>query len=132
MFVPVGGGGLIAGIGAYIQSLRPDIRIIGVEPHDANAMAAALDAGHPVRLEHVGVFADGVAVQQVGAQTFPIVRATVREIVRVTNDDGAAIMIFSTTRAIAEPAGRAGCRGAAAAAERHAPYSSSRHVSGAN
>ena len=120
VFVPVGGGGLIAGIGAYFQMLRPEVRIIGVEPVDADAMAASLAAGFPVRLEEVGVFADGVAVQQVGAHTFPIVQQTVSEIVRVTNDEICAAIkdIFDDTRAIAEPAGALAVAGLKAHVER--------------
>jgi len=107
VFVPVGGGGLIAGIGAYIKSLRPDIQIIGVEPIDADAMARSVDAGRRVRLDDVGMFVDGVAVQQVGEHTFPIVQATVGEIVRVNNDEVCAAIkdIFDDTRTIVEPAG---------------------------
>ena len=107
VFVPVGGGGLIAGIGRYIKTLLPRVRVVGVEPTDADAMAQSLAAGRRVRLDEVGVFADGVAVQQVGALTFPIVQETVSEIIRVTNDEICAAIkdIFDDTRAIAEPAG---------------------------
>jgi len=107
VFVPVGGGGLIAGIGAYIKALQPGVQVIGVEPVDADAMAQSLAAGHRVRLDDVGLFADGVAVQQVGEHTFPIVRATVDEIIRVNNDEICAAIkdIFDDTRTIAEPAG---------------------------
>jgi threonine dehydratase len=121
VFVPVGGGGLIAGIGAYFKMLRPDVRIVGVEPGDADAMAAAMAAGFPVRLEEVGVFADGVAVQQVGAHTFPVVQQTVSDIVRVTNDEICAAIkdIFDDTRAIAEPAGALAVAGLKVYAERH-------------
>ena len=107
VFVPVGGGGLIAGIAAYIKAVRPEVEVIGVEPVDADAMAASLTAGERVRLEDVGLFADGVAVQQVGANTFPIVRATVSSIIRVDNDEICAAIkdIFDDTRTIVEPAG---------------------------
>jgi threonine dehydratase len=107
VFVPVGGGGLIAGIAAYLKAVRPDIEVIGVEPVDADAMAQSLNTGSRVVLEDVGLFADGVAVQQVGAATFPIVRDTVRTIVRVNNDEICAAIkdIFDDTRIIAEPAG---------------------------
>src|SRR5687767_444569 len=87
IFVPVGGGGLIAGIAAYIKAVRPDVEVIGVEPVDADAMAQSLSTGTRVLLDDVGLFADGVAVQQVGAATFPIVRDAVRTIVRVDNDE---------------------------------------------
>jgi len=121
VFVPVGGGGLIAGIGAYFKTLRPEVRIIGVEPADADAMAVSIAAGFPVRLESVGAFADGVAVQQVGAHTFPIVQHTVHEIVRVTTDEICAAIkdIFDDTRAIAEPAGALAVAGLKVFAERN-------------
>jgi threonine dehydratase len=107
VFVPVGGGGLIAGMGAYIKALQPDVQVIGVEPVDADAMAQSLEAGRRVRLAEVGLFADGVAVQQVGEHTFPIVQATVTEIIRVDNDEICAAIkdIFDDTRTIVEPAG---------------------------
>jgi threonine dehydratase len=107
IFVPVGGGGLIAGIAAYIKAVRPDVDVIGVEPVDADAMAQSLASGNRVTLDDVGLFADGVAVQQVGAATFPIVRSAVRSIVRVDNDEICAAIkdIFDDTRTIVEPAG---------------------------
>ena len=107
VFVPVGGGGLIAGIGAYIKAVQPGVQVIGVEPMDADAMAQSLAAGERVRLDDVGLFADGVAVQQVGECTFPIVRDTVRAIIRVDNDEICAAIkdIFDDTRTIVEPAG---------------------------
>jgi threonine dehydratase len=107
VFVPVGGGGLIAGIAAYVKAVRPDVEVIGVEPVDADAMAQSLTSGKRVRLDDVGLFADGVAVQQVGAATFPIVRDAVRTIVRVDNDEICAAIkdIFDDTRTIVEPAG---------------------------
>jgi threonine dehydratase len=113
VFVPVGGGGLIAGIGAYIKANRPDIRVIGVEPFEADAMYQSLAAGRRVRLDHVGIFADGVAVREVGERTFPIVQQTVDEIVRVTNDEVCAAIkdIFDDTRTVTEPAGALGVAG---------------------
>src|SRR6185503_2723375 len=119
VFVPVGGGGLIAGMATYIKAVRPDIQVIGVEPVDADAMAQSLAAGRRVRLDTVGMFADGVAVQQVGAHTFPIVRETVSEIVRVTNDEicGAIKDVFDDTRTIVEPAGALALAGLKAYAE---------------
>ncbi|HTM02630.1 MAG TPA: threonine ammonia-lyase, biosynthetic [Vicinamibacterales bacterium] len=107
VFVPVGGGGLIAGISGYIKALRPDVKVIGVEPFEADAMYRSLAAGQRVRLEQVGIFADGVAVREVGEQTFHICRHTVDEVVRVTNDEicGAIKDIFDDTRTIMEPAG---------------------------
>jgi threonine dehydratase len=107
IFVPVGGGGLIAGIASYVKALRPSVDVIGVEPYEADAMYQSLEAGRRVLLERVGIFADGVAVQQVGRLTFPIVQMTVREIVRVSNDEICAAIkdIFDDTRSITEPAG---------------------------
>jgi len=107
VFVPVGGGGLIAGIAGYIKSLRPATRVIGVEPYEADAMYQSLAAGRPVALDRVGIFADGVAVRTVGELTFPIVRETVDEIVRVSNDEICAAIkdVFDDTRSILEPAG---------------------------
>src|SRR5919198_3223772 len=107
VFVPVGGGGLIAGVGAYLKALLPAVRVVGVEPVDADAMAQSLAAGRRVRLDDVGMFADGVAVQQVGEKTFAIAQQTVDEIVRVNNDEICAAIkdVFDDTRTIMEPAG---------------------------
>ena len=112
IFVPIGGGGLIAGIASYVKAVRPEVEVIGVEPFEADAMYQSLQAGRRVALDRVGIFADGVAVQEVGRHTFPIVQATVREIVRVTNDEICAAIkdVFDDTRSIMEPAdGAAGC-----------------------
>jgi threonine dehydratase len=107
VFVPVGGGGLIAGIAGYIKALRPDVQIIGVEPFEADAMYRSIAVGRRVQLDHVGIFADGVAVREVGERTFPIVQQTVDEIVRVTNDEICAAIkdVFDDARAVMEPAG---------------------------
>jgi len=107
VFVPVGGGGLIAGIAGYIKALRPDVKVIGVEPFEADAMYRSLEAGVRVRLDHVGIFADGVAVREVGQRTFAIAQQTVDEVVRVTNDEACAAIkdIFDETRSVMEPAG---------------------------
>jgi threonine dehydratase len=107
IFAPVGGGGLIAGIASYVKAVRPEIRVIGVEPFEADAMYRSLEAGRRVVLDRVGIFADGVAVREVGALTFPIVQAAVEEIVRVSNDEICAAIkdIFDETRSIVEPAG---------------------------
>ncbi len=107
IFVPIGGGGLIAGIAAYVKSLYPGIRIVGVEPEDAASMHASLQAGRRVTLPRVGIFADGVAVRTVGEETFRLARQYVDEIVLVTTDEICAAIqdIFEDTRAIAEPAG---------------------------
>ena len=107
IFVPVGGGGLISGIGAYVKSVIPEVQVIGVEPVDSDAMNRAVKAGKPVSLENPGLFADGVAVRQVGRLTLPIVQSTVSEIVTVNNDAICAAIkdIFDDTRTIVEPAG---------------------------
>ena len=107
IFVPVGGVGLIAGIASYVKALKPTIRVIGVEPFEADAMFQSMAAGRRVTLDGVGIFADGVAVREVGEITFPIVQATVDEIVRVSNDEICAAIkeIFDDTRSILEPAG---------------------------
>src|SRR5690349_11082437 len=99
VFVPVGGGGLIAGIAGYIKALRPDVKIIGVEPFEADAMYRSVEKGARVHLDHVGIFADGVAVREVGELTFAIVRETVDEIIRVDNDEICAAIkdIFDDT-----------------------------------
>lgn len=107
IFIPVGGGGLLAGIAQYVKLLRPDIKIIGVEPEDSNAMGKSLKAGKRVTLDHVGIFADGVAVKQVGVRTFEIASRYVDEVISVTNDQICAAIkaIFEETRGIVEPAG---------------------------
>ena len=107
IFVPIGGGGLIAGIATYIKSVNPDIRIVGVEPADSAAMRDSLLAGYPVVLDHVGIFADGVAVRRVGDETFRLCRQFVDEIVTVDTDQICAAIrdIFEDTRSIVEPAG---------------------------
>lgn len=107
IFVPVGGGGLIAGIAAYVKAVKPSVRVIGVEPYEADAMYQSLAAGRRVVLDSVGIFADGVAVREVGRLTFPIVQTTVEEIVRVSNDEICAAIkdVFDDTRSIMEPAG---------------------------
>ena len=107
IFVPVGGGGLAAGVSSFVKFLRPDVKVIGVEPDDAASMAAALAADARVTLDRVGLFADGVAVRQVGAETFRICRTTLDEVVTVTTDEICAAVkdIFDETRAIAEPSG---------------------------
>jgi threonine dehydratase len=107
IFVPVGGGGLIAGIAAYVKSLYPEIRIVGVEPEDAASMYESLRAREIVTLERVGLFADGVAVRRVGAETFRLAQRYVDEVVLVTTDEICAAIqdIFEDNRTIAEPAG---------------------------
>ena len=107
VFVPVGGGGLIAGIAVYIKYLYPRVRIVGVEPTDSNAMYESLQAGRRVTLDRVGLFADGVAVKRVGEETFALAREFVDEIVLVNTDEMCAAIqdIFEETRIIVEPAG---------------------------
>jgi len=107
VFVPVGGGGLIAGVGAFIKYLRPEIKVIGVEPEDAASMAESLRKQKRVVLDSVGLFADGVAVKQVGRETFRIARQCVDSVVRVSTDEICAAIkdIFDDTRTIMEPAG---------------------------
>jgi threonine dehydratase len=107
IFVPVGGGGLIAGIAAYVKQLRPDIRIIAVEPEDAPTLQRAMQAGRRVTLEEVGIFADGVAVRQIGKEPFRIAREFVDECLLVSTDEICAGIkdIFEDTRSIMEPAG---------------------------
>jgi threonine dehydratase len=107
VFVPIGGGGLISGIAAYIKAKRPDIRIVGVEPEDAAGMRDSLQAGKPVTLAHVGIFADGVAVRRVGDETFRLCQMLVDEIITVDTDQTCAAIrdIFEDTRSIVEPAG---------------------------
>lgn len=114
IFVPVGGGGLIAGIAAWVKSVRPDVRIVGVEPEDSCAMKESLAAGSPVELDHVGIFADGVAVRRVGDETFSLCRQFVDEIVTVDTDQICAAIkdIFEDTRSIVEPAGGLAVAGA--------------------
>src|ERR671912_677873 len=120
IFVPVGGGGLIAGIASYVKALRPAVEVIGVEPYEADAMYQSLAMGRRVMLDRVGIFADGVAVQEVGRLTFPIVQSTVREVVRVSNDEICAAIkdIFDDTRSIMEPAGALAVAGLSAWVER--------------
>ena len=116
IFVSVGGGGLIAGIAAYVKALWPETRIVGVEPHDTPTLHAALAAGERVVLDQVGTFADGVAVKQIGAEPFRIAQECVDEVVLVSTDEICAAIkdIFEDTRSIAEPAGSARGRGAQA------------------
>ena len=107
IFVPVGGGGLIAGIGAIVKYLSPKTKIIGVEPADAACMALAFEKKRRVVLNHVGIFADGVAVKQVGKETYRVAKQCVDAILTVTTDEICAAIkdIFDDTRSITEPAG---------------------------
>src|SRR5918912_3473464 len=121
IFVPVGGGGLISGIAAYVKRVRPGVRIVGVEPADADAMARSLKAGRRVKLDHVGLFADGVAVKEVGRETFRLCRALVDDMVRVDTDEMCAAIkdVFEDTRVVLEPAGALAVAGAKSWVERH-------------
>ena len=114
IFVPIGGGGLAAGIAAYVKRVRPGIRMIGVEPVDADAMARSLKARRRVRLEQVGLFADGVAVKQVGRETFRMCRELLDEVVLVDTDAMCAAIkdVFEDTRVVLEPAGALAVAGA--------------------
>ena len=107
IYVPVGGGGLAAGIAAYVKFLRPDVSVFGVEPEESAAMTAALAAGGPVTLDRVGLFVDGVAVRRVGDETFRLCRELLDGTVTVTVDEVCAAIkdVFDDTRSIAEPAG---------------------------
>ena len=113
VFVPVGGGGLIAGIGAYLKARHPSVRIIGVEPHESAGMHESLRQGSIVTLDHVGTFADAVAVRRVGTETFRIAREVVDEIVLVSTDEICAAIkdIFEDSRVVVEPAGALGVAG---------------------
>jgi len=120
IFVAVGGGGLISGVAAYVKRLRPEIKIIGVQPVDADAMARSLKAGRRVKLSQVGLFADGVAVKEVGRETFRLCQQYVDEMVLVDTDAICAAIkdVFEDTRSILEPAGALAIAGAKAYAER--------------
>ncbi|MDO4635994.1 MAG: threonine ammonia-lyase, biosynthetic [Lautropia sp.] len=107
IFVPIGGGGLIAGVATYVKAVRPEIRVIGVETHDADTMFQALAAGSPQTLSDVGLFADGTAVKRAGDETFALCRQYVDDIIRVDTDQICAAIkdAFENTRAILEPSG---------------------------
>ena len=121
VFVAVGGGGLISGIAAYLKRIRPKVRIVGVEPVDADAMARSLKAGRRVVLEQVGLFADGVAVKQVGKETFRLARELIDEMILVDTDQMCAAIkdVFEDTRVVLEPAGALAIAGAKAWVEKH-------------
>ncbi|MEY3464319.1 MAG: threonine ammonia-lyase, biosynthetic [Cyanobacteriota bacterium] len=107
IYLAVGGGGLIAGVASFVKAVWPQVQIVGVEPVDADAMAQSLARGERVRLEQVGLFADGVAVRQVGEHTFALARQTVDRMVTVDTDAICAAIkdVFEDTRSILEPAG---------------------------
>ncbi len=107
IFVAVGGGGLAAGIALYLKQVKPSIKIIGVESAESACLQAALDAGRPVTLPQVGIFADGVAVKTIGSEPFDICQRYLDDVITVTNDEICTAIkdIFDDTRVIAEPAG---------------------------
>ena len=107
VFVPVGGGGLLAGMAVYLKQLSPNTKIIGVEAEDSACLKAALAAGKPVDLQQVGLFADGVAVKRIGEHTFNLIKRYCDEVITVTTDEICASIkdIFEQTRVISEPAG---------------------------
>jgi len=121
IFCCVGGGGLLAGVAAYIKAMRPEIRVIGVEAKDAEAMTQSLNIGHRIMLDQVGLFADGAAVKQVGEHTFALCQQYVDEMIVVDNDAICAAIkdVFEDTRSILEPAGALATAGIKEYAKRH-------------
>lgn len=113
VFIPVGGGGLAAGMASYFKYVRPETKVIAVEPEDAACLKAAMDANERVVLPEVGIFADGVAVKQIGEETFRILSQTVDDVITVTTDEICAAVkdTFDATRVISEPAGAVGLAG---------------------
>ncbi len=122
VFVAIGGGGLIAGVAAYIKAVRPEIKVIGVQTTDSDAMARSIKAGKRVTLNDVGLFSDGTAVKQVGVETFRLAQQYVDEIILVDTDAVCAAIkdVFTDTRSILEPAGALAVAGAKAYVEREA------------
>jgi threonine dehydratase len=120
IFVPVGGGGLAAGVAAYVKAVRPEIRVIGVQTEDSDAMARSLEAGARVELTEVGLFSDGTAVKLAGERTFALCRDHLDEILRVDTDALCAAIkdVFADTRSLLEPAGALAVAGAKRYAER--------------
>jgi len=113
IFVPVGGGGIAAGVAAYVKYLRPEIKVIAVESTESACLHAAMQAGRRVTLPHVGIFADGVAVAQIGKHTWQVCKDHIDECITVTPDELCAAIkdIFDDTRSVAEPAGALGVAG---------------------
>jgi threonine dehydratase len=120
IFAAVGGGGLISGVGAYVKALHPEIKVIGVQTEDSDAMARSLEAGRRVQLHDVGLFSDGTAVRMVGEETFKLCRQYVDAMIRVDTDALCAAIkdVFQDTRSILEPAGALAIAGAKAYVER--------------
>jgi threonine dehydratase len=110
VFVAIGGGGLISGVAAFIKAVRPEIKVIGVQMADSDAMVRSVRAGKRITLEDVGLFADGTAVKQVGEETFRLTRALVDDFIVVDTDAVCAAIkdVFEDTRSILEPAGAMG------------------------
>ncbi|MFC3148063.1 threonine ammonia-lyase, biosynthetic [Piscinibacterium candidicorallinum] len=121
VFVAIGGGGLISGVAAYIKQVRPEVRIIGVQTEDSDAMAQSVAAGKRVQLQDVGLFSDGTAVKLVGGETFRLVQKYVDEFVRVNTDEVCAAIkdVFTDTRSVLEPAGALAVAGAKKWVEQH-------------
>ena len=122
VFVPVGGGGLIAGVAGYIKALMPSVTVVGVEPFESDALYRSFEAGRRVRLDRVGIFVDGVAVREVGELPFALAQEHVDEVIRVSNDEICAAIkdIFDDTRSVMEPAGALAVAGLRAYVEREA------------
>lgn len=121
IFVPVGGGGLCAGVAAFMKKLKPETKLIAVEPDDAGSLHAALQAGERVTLDQVGIFADGVAVRQIGKEPYRILKDTVDEVILANTDEICAAIkdIFDDTRSITEPAGALAVAGAKKYAQKY-------------
>ena len=122
VFIAVGGGGLCAGVAAYIKHLRPEVKIIAVESDDAACLDAAMKTGRRVRLKDVGIFADGTAVAQIGKETFRVLKDLVDEVITVTTDEICAAIkdVYNDTRAICEPSGALGTAGLKKYVDTHA------------
>ena len=107
IFVPIGGGGFAAGVAVYVKGVKPSVKVYGVEPDDSDCMARSIEAGHPVTVEHPGLFADGVCVKRPGDETFRICRACLDGVVRVSVSETCKAMedVFAATRTVCEPAG---------------------------
>jgi threonine dehydratase len=122
IFIAVGGGGLCAGVAAYVKYVRPEVKIIAVESDDAACLDAAMRAGEPVRLKEVGIFADGTAVAQIGTETFRILKDLVDEVITVSTDEICAAIkdVYNDSRAICEPSGAMGVAGLKKYVEQHA------------
>ena len=127
VFVAIGGGGLISGIAAYVKTLRPEVRVIGVQAADSDAMARSLEAGRRITLKEVGLFSDGTAVKRVGRETFRLCRQYVDAVIRVDTDAVCAAIkdVFQDTRSILEPAGALAVAGLKTYAAQHAGSASS-------